>query len=660
MSTATVDLLDLELGKRWFERRSPPLHAAFKAHHSQAVRAEIASACTLVGLLYVAFGAMDALLIRDMLPYVLTLRLCIGVVYVGGIRLQARHGVDARILELQCSLGIYLGFAAWLCLAAQSSDTENILYYAGYGLIFMLVANLFFNFRFEVALLSSGLITLTFLVWAFTFTDDQDYFVCFASLYILSFVLTAFLNFKHNRERYRVHLNARRADLRQREAVLRGEELFRLSTTDALTGLANRRALDDVLQELWHGYVTTHHAFGVILIDVDFFKLYNDRYGHQQGDQCLAAVSQAMRCIAEPHGYALGRFGGEEFAVMFQADSARQVVIFAEEVRRTVEALRIPHSARRDQFSMVTVSVGAAFSADVAGEKPERTITAADLALYVAKEERNRIHLYDQRMHAADANDDVTAELLRSAVKEGLVSVVFQPIVDVRSGRIWAAEALMRLKDRHGRAISPDRFIPLAERTGAIHELGEWILREACDLLANEPSLPVVSVNVSAKQICDAGFADAVEAIVRAAKIEPARLALEITEGGQISGNPEVSRLMGRLSAIGIRVWLDDFGTGFAGLTCLSELRFDMVKIDRFFVQNCNTLRGAKLLKNIVDLVGSCAQSTIVEGVEEAEQIELVTSFGVELFQGYHLGRPMLKQELVSRLQGEAEAASAA
>lgn len=650
MSTATLDQLDGELGKRWLQRRSPVLEEAFKAQHAQAAREEMGRACQVVGLLYIAFGVMDALLVRDILPYLVALRLLVGGTYIVAIVVQVRRGVETRILEFQCSLGIYVGFVAWLQLAAQSSNTSAALYYASYGLIFMLVANLFFNLSTKLALLSSGLITITFLLWVAGFSYDINYIICFGSLYILSFLLTAFLNIKHNRERYRVYLNACRAEVQKREVALRSEELFRLSTTDVLTGLANRRAIDGVLQELWRANMEAGQAFGVILIDVDFFKTYNDRYGHQRGDRCLAALGEAMQAAANQRGYALGRFGGEEFAALFPAGSATQVLAFAEELRQAVDALHLPHAARRDTHSTVTISIGAAFSVDVAGDKPERMVTAADLALYVAKEEgRNRARMFNARM-LDDGGDDLNAEMLRSAVADGRISAVFQPIVDVSSGHIWAAEALMRIKDDQGRAISPEAFIPAAERTGAILEMGEWVLREACDLLASEPALPIVSVNVSARQIADPKFLSSVETIVQAAGILPSRLALEITESGEISGNPEVARLMDRLSATGIRVWLDDFGTGFAGLTCLSELRFDMVKIDRFFVQSCDTPRGAKLLKNIIDLVGNCAQRPIVEGVEEARQIELVSSFGVDLFQGYHLGRPMPRHELKQRL----------
>ncbi|MDH2313859.1 putative bifunctional diguanylate cyclase/phosphodiesterase [Methylobacterium brachiatum] len=651
MSTVTLDQLEQELDKRWYQRRSPLLHTTFRAQHDQALRDEIGRACQLVGLLYVAFGALDAILIRDVLPYVLALRLVVGAAYVGAIVAQVRRGVDTRVLEFECSLGIYIGFVAWLYVASQSSDVTAILYYAGYGLIFMFVANLFFDLSFRFALLSSGLIAATFLFWSVQFGGSKTYIVCFGSLYVLSLILTAFLNFKYNRERYRVHLNACRAEVQRQAALQRGEELFRLSTTDALTGLANRRAIDGVLQELWLHAVNSGQAFGVVLIDVDFFKLYNDRYGHQQGDRCLATLGRAMRNVADRWGCALGRFGGEEFAALIRAGSAEQVRAFAEEVRQAVDGLRIPHAARRDRLRTVTVSIGAAFSADVAGDKPERAVTAADVALYVAKDDgRDRVRIFDTRMLDDGAGDNLNGEILRSALSDGRISAAFQPIVDVSSGRVWAAEALMRLRGPEGRAISPDTFIPVAERTGAILEMGAWILREACDVLASEPTLPVVSVNVSAKQIEDPNFISVVESAVQAAGIAPSRLALEITESGEISGNPEVAKLIDHLTAAGIRVWLDDFGTGFAGLTCLSELRFDMVKIDRFFVQSCETPRGAKLLKNIIDLVDNCAQRTIVEGVEEARQIELISSFGVDLFQGYHLGRPMPRQELSRRL----------
>ena len=158
MTSEPLDLLDQELGKRWFERRSPELNAAFEVQHAKALSTELSRACQFVGLLYVAFGAMDALLIHDMLPYLLPIRLAIGVIYVLAIGIQVRRGVGTRILEFQCAIGIVLGFAAWLFLAAQSVEMTATLYYAGYGLIFMLVANLFFNLGFEFALLSSGLI----------------------------------------------------------------------------------------------------------------------------------------------------------------------------------------------------------------------------------------------------------------------------------------------------------------------------------------------------------------------------------------------------------------------------------------------------------------------------------------------------------------------
>lgn len=192
MTTEALDLLDRELGKRWFERRSPQLVAAFEIQHAKALQTEIGRACRLVGLLYVAFAAVDALLIRDMVPYLVPARLAIGLIYVLAIEVQSRRGVRTRLLEFQCAIGVVLGFAAWLFLATQSRETTATLYYAGYGLIFMLVANLFFNLSFEFALLSSGLIAAIFLSWAVLFVGDTTYIVCFGSLYVFSFMLTIF------------------------------------------------------------------------------------------------------------------------------------------------------------------------------------------------------------------------------------------------------------------------------------------------------------------------------------------------------------------------------------------------------------------------------------------------------------------------------------
>lgn len=624
------------------------LKRLYEAQQRQAQRQDARSAIWFVGALYILFSITDAVLIGDVIVYAVLSRLGIGTLYIACIGLQIRRDVDARLIELQCALGVVVGYASWLILTVLSDNSANVSYYLAFGTVFMMVANLFFNFRFRVALLTSGLITLIFFVSTLLFFEfPPHYYAAIGSLYVLSFVLTIFLNWKLNLERYRVFLNAMRAEIRQRQAAERGDELVKLSTTDALTGLANRRAIDEMLHALWTRWRAGGDAFGVILVDIDYFKMFNDHYGHQRGDSCLVAVARALEGAAARRGARIGRFGGEEFIVLLRAAGATEVAALAEELRATVEGLRIPHEARMDHLATVTVSIGAAHGRDLAADKPERIVTAADRALYLAKDSnRNCAKLFDQRLIDAVSTQDGVAEALRGAVEQGRVSLVFQPIWDAAAGRMVAAEALMRLSAPDGTALSPAAFIPVAERGGAILDLGAFVIREACRHLAECPAIPMISVNVSAVQLGRADFAETLAAALAASGVAPGRLAVEITEGLQFETDSRVARTIEALSRLGVPIWLDDFGTGFAGLSCLSRISFDTIKVDRLFVQASDTPRGAKMLKDIVALVRNSGQRIVVEGVETGEQVELLKQYGVALLQGFYFNRPMSAEAL--------------
>ncbi|WP_018261086.1 putative bifunctional diguanylate cyclase/phosphodiesterase [Methylobacterium sp. WSM2598] len=624
------------------------LKRLYEAQQRQAQRQDARSAIWFVGALYILFSITDAILIGDVIVYAVLLRLAIGTVYIACIGLQIRRDVDARLIELQCALGVVVGYASWLLLTFFSDHSANVSYYLAYGTVFMMVANLFFNFRFRVALLTSGLITLIFFVSAFLCFDFPfHYYAAIGSLYVLSFVLTIFINWKLNLERYRVFLNAMRAEIRQRQAAERGEELLKLSTTDALTGLANRRAIDQELHSLWKAWREGGAAFGVVLIDIDYFRMFNDYYGHQRGDAGLVSMARAMAAVARRHGGRIGRFGGEDFILLLRCEEPEAVAAVAEEVRREVEALAIPHEARMDHLAAVTASIGAAFCRGIAADKPERIVTAAERALLLAKDSnRNCVKLFDGRLFDRVSSQDSVAEAVRTAVERGRVSLVFQPIWDVSAGRILAAEALMRLTAPDGTALSPATFIPVAERTGAIVELGAFAFREACRQLAATEAIPMVSVNVSAVQLGRPDFVETVAALLRETGVAPARLAVEITEGLEIDTDSRVAEAIGALSRLGVQIWLDDFGTGFAGLSCISRISFDTIKVDRLFVQASDTPRGAKMLKDIVTLVQNSGQRIVVEGVETADQVELLKQYGVALLQGYYFNRPMSAEAL--------------
>jgi diguanylate cyclase (GGDEF)-like protein len=648
MHTDLAPLLDAELAKNWRQPRCATLAKLYDAQRREAQRDEARLAIWFVGVLYVLFAAADAVLINDVIGYAILVRVMIGLTYGFGIGIQIRKGVRSSLIELQCALGVVLGYAAWLTLTSLSQQTWNVLLYTSYGTVFMMVANLFYNLRFRVALVTSGSITVIFFIAAtIVFDAGHHFLVATGSLYLLSFVLTLFINWKLNVERYRVFLNSLSAEIRQRQARERGDQLLKLSTTDALTGLANRRATDDFLQELWREWRSSSTPFAVILIDIDYFKMYNDFYGHQKGDSCLVTVAHAMESVVARHHGKIGRFGGEEFIVILRAKSSDEVMQIAEEIRLKVQNLRIEHEARSDHISILTVSVGAAFSADVEGNKAERLVTNADRALYLAKDSnRNCVKMFDQRLSADSETTGNIKELLRSAIADSRVSLVYQPIWDVKSGTMVAAEALMRLNAPNGSAISPAVFVPVAERTGAIVDLGDWAIREACNQLLRCDAIPAISVNVSVVQLSKPGFGEHVADLLLEKGVSASRLIIEITEGSEIDENSAVLDAIHDLTELGVRVWLDDFGTGFAGLSCLSKIRFDTVKIDRLFVQASDTRRGAKLLGDMMTLVANSGHKCILEGVETGDQVDRLKQHGARFLQGYYFNRPMSGEAL--------------
>jgi diguanylate cyclase (GGDEF)-like protein len=658
MQPSLAAQIDGELTKRWHEPRSAALGALYVARQDAAQRQDVRVAAWIAGLLYILFAATDAVLIGDVLRYTATARLAIGLTFIIGMEAQIARAVPLPVIDRQCAAAVVIAYGAWLWLSSYSDHHLSASYYMIFGIIFMMVSNLFFNFGFGLALLTSGVIAVSFHLALLTvFTVSYEYAVAVGTLYVSTFVLTLYVNWKLNRERYRVFLNAVRAELQQAEVVERGAALLRLSTTDALTGLANRRAVDEALRAHWEAWQGRGEGFGVVLIDIDYFKLFNDHYGHQEGDRCLVAVAAALERVAAAGGCAVGRFGGEEFILLARAGSRRQMTRVAEAVRGAIEALDLPHCQRPDRSERITVSVGAAHSADVAGNKVERLVTEADRALYAAKaSDRNCVRVFDRddpdRLGLAES----VADLVRTALVQNRVSLVYQPILDARTGAVVAAEALMRLTAPGGAPISPAVFIPVAERTGAIVELGKWAVRTACREALAGAGLARVSVNVSAAQFRVPGFALAVAGILAETGIAAGRLALEVTEGHEIETQAPVMQGLAEMRELGVQLWLDDFGTGFAGLSCLRSLPFDVVKIDRSFLHAAGTRQGLRMLEDIIGLVRNAGPATVIEGIETDAQRALLAARPVDMLQGFRLGRPMPIEALRAFLREREEA----
>ncbi|MBN8953024.1 MAG: GGDEF-domain containing protein [Rhizobium sp. 60-20] len=647
-----------DLGRSEARRTKRPddLRVLYKAYSNDARRALARSGLWLAVPVYVLFLITDLIFIPDVSQITIPARFLIGGLSLLILEIQFTRQRRAGELEATCATAVVLGYVVWLVPALQTANAEAFSYYAAFGAIFMMGVNLFFSLEFGLAIVSSGLILASFLLSLAEFHYSPAYCLAFATFYLCCFVFTSYVNWKLNKERFNVFLNAREAELQQRQATERGEALLRLSITDSLTGMENRRAADIRLKQFWDRWRDQGAPFAILLVDVDFFKKYNDYYGHQEGDHCLVTVANALSNIVAPLGATVGRYGGEEFIVILDLECSSDALALAEAICQGIEALDIVHAQRLDGFRHVTVSVGATVTRDVAGAKLENVINEADRALYSAKASgRNCARIFDpNELPGGDASENIAA-ILKIAIQQNLVSLVYQPILYLQTGEIGAYEALMRLQLLDGSNASPAVFIPIAERTGAIMELGYWAIRRACCDLLTRDIVDTVSINVSPIQLRAPGFAAQVATILAETGVSGHRIAFEITEGVDMEIRPDVLDSIQDLKKLGIKFWLDDFGTGFAGLSWLRLMEFETVKIDKSFLHDAANSDGAKvLLEDIIGLVRNRGHRILVEGVEDEEQLDLVKSFGIDAVQGYHIGRPAppLKHPIAMMHQG--------
>ncbi|MBB4954325.1 diguanylate cyclase (GGDEF)-like protein [Agrobacterium vitis] len=606
----------------------------------------------VAAIIYMAFSITDILLIPDVAKTVIISRLVMTI--SGLLILEALFFLKAKsdTIDITCALCLVISYVAWLYPASMTQEANHFRYYMVFGSLFMMSANLFFGFDIVLSIITSTAV-LSLFFWALIYLAPADggYIFAFGTFYVSCFMFTSYINLRLNRERFNVYLNALEARKQNREATERGKALLRLSNTDYLTGVDNRRAIDQRLRDSWNDWHNHAIGFSAILVDVDFFKKYNDFYGHQAGDHCLVLVANALKNALVPFNASLGRYGGEEFIVVAPSANREDVTQLAEMIRQTVENMALTHEQRKDGLAIVTVSVGAAFTREQRDERLEKIITEADRALYSAKANgRNCVRVFDPTDPLTGDDNEHIAALLRVAITNDLVSLVYQPIVNVKTGRIDAAEALMRLKLLDGTPVSPVVFIPIAERTGSILDLGLWTIRQACRDILVSGAAPTVSVNVSPIQLKTKGFAASVAEILAETGVDGRRLAFEITEGINMDRQSVVLRCIKDLEALGIRIWLDDFGTGFAGLSWLRLFNFDTVKIDRSFLQDCESDRGRSLLRDIISLVRHRGHKILMEGIETEEQLKLMQHLKIDYVQGYHLGRPAPLDVFKSRL----------
>ena len=430
------------------------------------------------------------------------------------------------------------------------------------------------------------------------------------------------------------------SELAVREAQLRHQAFH-----DALTGLANRALFQDRLGHALDLHARDLRALSVLFLDLDDFKIVNDTLGHGAGDELLVRVAERL-VAAVRNGDTVARLGGDEFAVLLE-DGGDPITVAA-----SVEAALQPVFMLNDTAVKARASIGVV-AVDPADAKTtaEDLLAKADTAMYTAKRSgKGQLRVFREGMSLTELSDQRMGAALAEAVATNELSLVYQPVVNLYNGRVEGLEALCRWRHR-GRIVPPSEFIPVAERTGVIGPLTEWVLDEACARLAEwSPALKQflqVSVNVSPAQITDPAFVDTVTDVVARYRLRRGQLVLEITESAALADVVVARRVVEALRDAGVRIALDDFGVGFSSLSQLHAIELDIVKIDRSFINRLDTdPRQARFLRSLLRLGGDLGLSVVGEGVERQSQLDMLQDLGCRLVQGYLLARPMPAQDV--------------
>jgi diguanylate cyclase (GGDEF)-like protein len=421
------------------------------------------------------------------------------------------------------------------------------------------------------------------------------------------------------------------------------EELERQANYDGLTGLPNRHLLNDRLNQAV--FAQRHQrSISVVFIDLDHFKVINDSLGHNAGDEVLRHVAERLR-LAVRDGDTVARIGGDEF-VLILADQTKEDVIFRA-MNRIIGKVSEPITIGTREFN-ITCSAGISVHPQD-GADVETLLQNADAAMYRAKAHgRNNFQFYTSEMNAL-ANERLSMEhSLRRALERKEFLIYYQPRINLKTGEIDGVEALLRWQHPEYGLVLPGRFIPLAEETGLIVPIGEWVLRTACaqNRAWQESGLPpvAVSVNLSARQFWGGGLARMVSAALAETRSNPLHLELELTESMVMHDAETVIATLRELKALGVQLSVDDFGTGYSSLSYLKRLPVDALKIDGAFVRDIDAGGDSDsgiLAKAIISLGHSLRLKVVAEGAETSEQVEFLRTQLCDEVQGYYFGRPM-------------------
>lgn len=416
-----------------------------------------------------------------------------------------------------------------------------------------------------------------------------------------------------------------------------GNESADLAFTDPLTGLGNLRRFFDKIDLLILDRADDPAPFAIGILDLDGFKPINDLFGRRAGDNILQQVAMRLKASMDQHS-TVARVGADEFAFLYP-------LVFSEEAAQEralmlIEILSAPYDVG-DRTARLSASAGCSlfYSGE---ENTETLISKAETALYHAKRSgRGKVMVYTREMEEAARRVTHIEQALRRAVAAEEVEPHFQPIVELKTGHVIGFEALARWTDRDLGVIPPNVFIPIAEERGIIGALSQLLLRKATETARNWPDELFLSFNLSPSQLVDQNTAQQVLAILARTGFDPRRLEIEITETGLMTDPASAEKIVNDLRAVGIRVSLDDFGTGQSSLGRLREFHFDKLKIDRSFVSSILEDKPSEhIIRAILAMCEGLGMNVVAEGIEEEAQADRLVEFGCAGGQGYLFGKP--------------------
>jgi diguanylate cyclase (GGDEF)-like protein len=417
------------------------------------------------------------------------------------------------------------------------------------------------------------------------------------------------------------------------------EQALYAASHDLLTGLPNRAELKDYAASALARKARGGGSVAIMLLDLDRFKGVNDTFGHATGDAVLVEVAARLRECVRDRGL-VARIGGDEFAILI-GDDQDLGPYCAETSARIIDAVGRPISVGERRI-VVGTSIGIAIGSDH-GRAFDALLRNADAALYKAKASgKGMFCFFDDALAASEADRRVLQADLREAVERGEMRLHYQPEIDLATGRIRAVEALVRWMHPKRGLIPPDQFIPIAEETGLIVPIGNWVIETACRQAALWPTDVIVAVNLSAAQVGKVDLVHVVDDAIARAGIAPSRLEIEVTESVFLTADPVLLSDLKQLDAMGVRLALDDFGTGYSSLAYLHRLPFKRIKIDRSFVAGIvEDPRAMAIIRAIVDLAAALGADTTAEGVETPAQRRLLAKSGCTHAQGFLFSRPV-------------------